>query len=138
MKPTQGSAMILRLATSSSTESMKRTPSSQCKCLAIRPHTNFQPPRWCCHGARLLAFSFLVGVKGSVVSICEIRANSSTRAYLQTALIRFLNFSDAPDVFTELKIVLPMTSLIELYHQRSLRVDIFEKMGKFPACAVVD
>ena len=69
MKPTQGSAIIVRSATSSSTEPMKRTPSSQCRCSAISRQTNFQPPRWCCHGVRFPAFSFLAGVKGPRVTM---------------------------------------------------------------------
>src|SRR6516162_1772688 len=129
MKPTQGSAIIVRSATRSSTEPMKRTPSSQCRCSAIRPQTNFQPPRWCCHGVRFPAFSFLAGVNGPMVTMCEIHANSSTRAsYLQTPLIRLLNFGDAPSIFTNVEILLPNSPLIEFDHQRGLRLDILEEM----------
>ena len=43
---------------------MKHTPSSQCRYSAISRQTNFQPPRWCCHGVSFPAFSFLAGEDG--------------------------------------------------------------------------
>src|ERR1700738_2887924 len=104
----------------------------------MRRHTNFQPPRWCCHGARFPAFSFLAGVKGPPVSMYQTRACGSPRAFRRQALlIGPFDFRDAPGVLPRREIVLPGARLVEFDHQRRLRADILEEMRKVPPRAEV-
>src|SRR6476620_370162 len=139
MKPTQGPAIIARSATLSSTEPMKRTPSSQCKCSAISRQTNFQPPRWCCHGVSFPAFSFLAGLKGPRVSMDNACACGSPCPFRRKSLlISPFYFRDAPGVTFGAKIILSPTRLTEFDHQRSFCLDLLEKIGKVLPRAVVD
>src|ERR1700761_1276347 len=144
MKPTQGSAIIVRSATVSSTEPMKRTPSSQCRCSAISRQTNFQPPRWCCHGVSFPAFSFLAGVKGPRVSIDNVCACGSPWSFRYKAmLISPFYFRDAFGVTFMAEIILSPTrvarrALTEFNHQRSFCLDLLEKIGKVLPRAAVD
>src|SRR6516225_240330 len=139
MKPTQGSAIIVRSATRSSTEPMKRTPSSQCRCSAISRQTNFQPPRWCCHGVSFPAFSFLAGMKGPRVSTDTTCACGSPCPCRRKALLISPFYrGDAPGVPFGAKIILSPTHLTEFDHQRSFCLDLLEKIGKVLPRAVVD